>query len=199
MEQSPYQRLELFWQHKGLKNATAFAESVKGLTPAALSAMKHRRSTPGTSVLRAIQLAYPDLNGDYLLWGTGPMLRDGRALSQLPPPVPSRLPDHFEEVERLPGVLAIARFTPEEVASMQAELVATRRELASAQQTIERLWDQNTVLIKKPSASADAADLYADVDALAAQLHQTQQQQHRIAAQAAYGAVRGRWVSLSVA
>ena len=43
MEQSPYQRLELFWQSRRIKNASAFADTVDGLTPSALSAMKARR------------------------------------------------------------------------------------------------------------------------------------------------------------
>lgn len=71
MKNTPYQRLELFWQSLGMKKASAFIDTVPGLTAAALSAMKQRGSRPSAGVMRAIHLVYPDLNTDYILWGTG--------------------------------------------------------------------------------------------------------------------------------
>lgn len=83
MEQTPYQRLEIFWQSKGLKNMSAFAEAIK-LSPGTVSAIKLRGSRPSNVVMLAIQKAFPDLNPEWALWGTGPMLRDGRALTPAP-------------------------------------------------------------------------------------------------------------------
>jgi len=84
METTPYQRLELFWSSKSIKNASAFAESV-GIKPATISAIKQRGSRPSSAVMLAIQQAYPDINPDYVLWGTGSMLRDGRSLAPFVP------------------------------------------------------------------------------------------------------------------
>ena len=83
MEQTPYDRLEAFWQAKGLRNMSAFADAVR-LKPGTLSAIKQRASKPTAAVLEVIQNAFPDLSTEYILWGRGPMLKDGRALAPLP-------------------------------------------------------------------------------------------------------------------
>lgn len=80
METTPYQRLEMLWLSKGLKNMSAFAEAV-GLKPATISAIKQRGSQPSNNVMRAIQQAYPDINPEYILWGTGEMLKDRHLFS----------------------------------------------------------------------------------------------------------------------
>ena len=90
MEQTSYQRLEAFWLAKGLRNMSAFAAAVK-LKPGTLSAIKQRASKPTAAVLETIQHAFPDLSTEFILWGRGPMLKDGRALvpagpSDEPPP-----------------------------------------------------------------------------------------------------------------
>ena len=90
MDQTPYQRLESFWLAKGLRNMSAFAAAVK-LKPGTLSAIKQRASKPTAAVLETIRHAFPDLSTEFILWGRGPMLKDGRALvpagpSDEPPP-----------------------------------------------------------------------------------------------------------------
>ena len=107
MEQTPYERLEAFWQSKGLRNMSAFAEAVR-LKPGTLSAIKQRASRPTAAVLEVIQRVFPDLSTEYILWGRGPMLRDGRALTlaapsdEPPPPRPAA-----------PGAAAAAPFSGE--------------------------------------------------------------------------------------
>jgi hypothetical protein len=86
MDASPYQRLETFWQSKGLKNMSAFAEAIQ-LSPGTISAIKQRGSRPSNVVMRAIQSAFPDVSPEWVLWGTGPMLKDGRSLVPVATPV----------------------------------------------------------------------------------------------------------------
>ena len=84
MELTPYQRLEAFWLAKGLRNMSAFADAVR-LKPGTLSAIKQRASRPTAGVLETIQHVFPDLSTEFILWGRGPMLRDGRALAPVTP------------------------------------------------------------------------------------------------------------------
>ena len=109
MELTPYHRLEAFWLAKGLRNMSAFAAAVK-LKPGTLSAIKQRASKPTAAVLETIAQAFPDLSTEYILWGRGPMLRDGRALTPVtpsdePPPTPaapaSGLPFTGEVLDKL--------------------------------------------------------------------------------------------------
>lgn len=120
MEQTPYDRLELFWTGKGIRNMSAFAELVH-LKPGTLSAIKQRASKPTAAVLETIQRVFPDMSPDYILWGRGPMVRDGRALAPAPRPAP-----------------AAADYGADLVA--QAENVLLREHLAAAtaQQTADR-------------------------------------------------------------
>ncbi len=87
METTPYQRLEQFWQSKGMKNASAFAEAI-GKKPATVSALKVRSSQPSSALMKAITQAFPDLNAEFVLFGRGSMLKGGRSLApaeQYPP------------------------------------------------------------------------------------------------------------------
>lgn len=91
METTPGKRIQIFRESKGYKRASAFAE-VAGLKPATLSSIETDRTAPSFDTLGALMSAFPDLNPDWLLTGTGSMLRDGRSLAPLPkdptPPTP---------------------------------------------------------------------------------------------------------------
>ena len=181
-------------------NAAQFARKI-GSTPQAVSNYMVGRNEPGRKMLALIIEAYPNIDAAWLATGAGEPFPNGRVRAQLPPPVPSEARPLLRPGQRpATTVMAVLPFTSEEVAVMHTELLAARRELATANQTIERLWGQNTELLKKPGASADTADLFDETDAIWAD-HCAEQEakQYRIAAQVAYGAVQGRWVNLSVA
>jgi hypothetical protein len=154
MDLSPYQRLELFWQSKGLKNASAFADTVPGLTAAALSAMKKRGNLPSSPVMRSIQAAYPDINPDYILGDTGDMLKDNRSLTpanQLPPPVPS------EMQPSRPGLPIPGKASPQEADFVGKYIARLEKELAAAYADKEYLQGLVTELLGKSDDSSDAA------------------------------------------
>lgn len=167
-----------------------------GLSHQTISNVLTGKNRPSLDTLEAIAARYPD-TAIWLLTGTGAP-RTGHAPASV---AHGRTHGEARTAVQAPepaAPMAINRLSPEEVAVMQTELVATRRELATANQTIERLWGQNTELLKKPEASADAAtDLRDEADDIMQQHYAEQDaKQYRIAAQANYGAIMGRWVSL---
>jgi len=85
METTPGKRIQLFREYKGYKRAAAFAEA-SGLKAATLSSIETDRTAPSFESISAIIKAFPDLNLDWLLTGTGEMLRGGRTLTPMPHP-----------------------------------------------------------------------------------------------------------------
>ena len=137
MEQTPYERLEIFWLAKGIRNMSAFADAVR-LKPGTLSAIKQRASKPTAAVLETIQQVFPDLSTEYVLWGRGPMLKDGRSLAPLP----------LQQANYTSGV--------DTVNTVVETLL--RERLADKDALIELLRAENLELRGKPSDSSDAAD-----------------------------------------
>ena len=162
-----------------------------GVKPSAIYGLESGANKPSIETVGNLRQSFPDLDTDWLLLGTGPMLRDGRTLtpaSQLPPPVPS---------EARP--LRVNR-DDEDVPYWRGVASERLSRIEKLEQTVQWQQEQLGVLIKKPEASAEAADLRDETDAIWAE-HCAEQEakQYRIAAQVAYGAVQGRWVNLSVA
>lgn len=170
MENTPYQRLELFWKAKGLKNAAAFAESVNGLTAAALSAMKKRGSLPSAPSMRYIQIAYPDISPDYILFEEGGMYKDGHALTAL-----SAVAHKAAESSRASSVATVSNAggtqvvehadTVLKLAETEQKLVEAEKQLsgvtAEKDQLSERLKDAKEEILwlrGKSPASSDAAN-----------------------------------------
>ena len=140
MEQTPYERLEAFWHAKGIRNMSAFADAVR-LKPGTLSAIKQRASKPTAAVLEIIQRVFPDLSTEYILWGRGPMLKDGRALAPLP----------VQQADYTSG--------PATVNTVVETLL--RERLADKDALIELLRAEVSELRGKSPGSSDAAGLHA--------------------------------------
>lgn len=155
MELTPYQRLEMFWQTKGIRTASGFAETVgDGVTAAAISAIKKRGSRPGAAIMRAIQNRFPDLNADWVLWGNGEMLLNGRSLTpanQLPPPVPDQL-----QPSR-PGFPVPGEATPAQADFVGKYITTLEAENARLAGYVEWLQAQLEIALGKPLSSVDAA------------------------------------------
>ncbi|SNR91389.1 helix-turn-helix domain-containing protein [Hymenobacter mucosus] len=124
METTPGKRIQIFREYKGYRKAAPFAEAA-GLKAATLSSIETDRTAPSFDTLAALTTAFPDLNPDWLLTGTGTMLRDGRVLT----PVVSE--------ERSP-----ARKDMAAVAESQ-EVIYLKQQLATERQ--QREWMQSII------------------------------------------------------
>ena len=157
MESTFASRVKQFRQLKSLSQQ-AFAEQCD-LAQGNIAHMESGTEPKQSNVSKLIA-GFPDLNPDWLLNGTGSMLRDGRALAQLPPPVPSKL----EEQPR-PGYFRVT--------ADNEELKQVKDERDNLRVQVNRLLDllANSygvpAAVGKAEASADAAtSIYATVDRL---------------------------------
>lgn len=150
MENSPGQRLRQWRDYKGLKLADVSRDT--GIKTTTLSTTEQPgASNPSYDTISKVLAAYPDLNPDWLLLGTGSMLRDGRALSQLPPAVPSEL-----QPSR-PGLPKPGHATPAEADFVGRLIQRLETELADAKAREEQQGRLIETLLGKSPASAYAA------------------------------------------
>jgi transcriptional regulator with XRE-family HTH domain len=179
MESTFGSRVREYRKFKGLSQ-TAFAEQC-GLEQGNITQME-KGTEPKQSNVAKIIGGFPDLNPDWLLLGTGPMLRDGRILTPAAD-VPSESPriNSDRELVRVmteedirisdpsgpPYRMRRATRTPEEeIEYLRAELLRERQAHERTRERHEADRNQNhereTLLIKrlggKTDASADAAD-----------------------------------------
>lgn len=147
MESTFASRIRQYRQERNLSQQ-ALAE-LCGLTQGNVAHMENG-TEPKQSNVSKLLAGLPDLNPDWLLIGSGPMLRDGRALTPAPPASPLRINTDGES-EGYWKALAQERLG--QLKSMEAQ--------------IDRLWGQNTELLKKPEASAETASLRDTVDEIA--------------------------------
>lgn len=157
-------RIKAFRESRSLTQKDIFQATGGEIKQTSLSAIENNQAKPGFDTLTALLNAYPELSSDWLIRGEGPMYKRGAELtpvSQLPPQVPSEAP-------AAPGTL---RRNREGEGGSYWEAIAQERlaRIQNLEQTVERLWGQNTDLLKKPEASADAADLYKTVDEIASE------------------------------
>lgn len=153
----PGKRIRKWREHLGL-NGKQF-EAATGIPYSTLKTLENNEDPdkkPSFDVVTKILQTYGQLNPDWLLLGNEPMLRDGRTL-----------------------VARVVEETPE--SSGQTGLVASKggrqhdpyvdqllQRITEQAKIIERLWQQNdTLLDRKPEASADAASLFDIVDEIA--------------------------------
>lgn len=120
-------QLRLFRESRNMKQQD-FCEYT-GIKQQTVSGIETGRSEPSTALLQMLFLKFPDLNPDWLLLGTGPMLRDGRALvpaagADTPTPTPD------------PPAPTRARFTS---GSATVEEADTLVELARAEEANKQL------------------------------------------------------------
>lgn len=191
MEATVGGRLRQFREAKGLRqNAFADAADIRQQT---LSTIEAGSSVPSYPILQKLLQAYPDLSSDWLLMGVGEMLKGSRSLTpaaQLPPVVPSR----FEEFEPGRSPMKIVGET-EEVKQLKSE----RDFLREQNKFLLEIVKSNAAALASTGGqltpSADAADLYDEVDAIAAEMQYEQSlTDYRIAAQFRTGHVTSAWV-----
>jgi transcriptional regulator with XRE-family HTH domain len=166
-----------------------------GVKPSAVYGLESGANKPSLETVATLRQSFPGLNTEWLQFGDGEMF--SRTLSQLPPAIPSKL----EELEPRKNHM---------------EIVAESQELKQVKSERDFLREQNSLLLEivrtntfasrtlqeagKDEASAEAATLYDEVDAIAAErLEREHSEYYRVAAQYQEGRVRSQWVSLSVA
>lgn len=106
---------------------------------------KGKVSNPSYDTLTKMLTAFPDLNPDWLLLGTGPMLRDGRELTPKPA-APSTVTDNTEVAGPTSGQETVA----------VAENILLRQHNEHLTKENARLWE----LLGKSPGNSNAADQY---------------------------------------
>lgn len=114
MESSFASRVKLFRAEKQLSQA-AFAERC-GLTQGNITHMEGGKEPLQSNVGKLIA-GFPDLNPDWLLLGTGPMLRDGRTLT--PAPVAEPKPRYTTAADTVEEASALVRLAATEAENNQ--------------------------------------------------------------------------------
>lgn len=85
MESTPGKRMQIWREFKGITStALSQATGINLTTISQAENPKGKVSNPSYDTLTKMLVAYPDLNPDWLLLGTGPMLRGGRSLAPAP-------------------------------------------------------------------------------------------------------------------
>ena len=132
--------------------------SLCGIKRGTVGTIVNGKTTPDANALAELLRRRPDLSPDWLLTGTGPMLRDGRALSPAPaaaPAAPLRISQRPALSDEQASDLLI------ENARLQAELQAAHGIIGLKDSIIEDLKSDKSYyqdeLRKKPEAPADAA------------------------------------------
>ncbi len=82
METTPGKRVQMVREAKGYKSITAFAEFTS-LKVGTLSALEADKSAPSLETLARLNAAFPDVSMEWLISGTGTMLRNGQALASV--------------------------------------------------------------------------------------------------------------------
>lgn len=143
-----------------------------GTSQQAISNYTSGRNKPGREMLAAISKQYPAIDALWLITGEGDPFPNGRynekRTAQLPPPVPSKLeptqPGGGENPQPYMAINAEGEIYWRSVASERL------KQIESLEKTVERLWEQNDTLLKKPAASSEAADLRDTVDEITTEL-----------------------------
>ncbi len=166
MESTPGSRLRHLRELLGFEGKQQeFADRI-GLTQQSVSNMERDKTEPAAKSLNKIYAAFAQVNISWLVTGAGDPLdtmRDGRTLSQLPPPIPSK----HEAAEPAQPYWRVTADS-EELKQVKDERDNLRRQV----DRLLGLLEANTYALPvaavggKAEASADAATLYAVVDRL---------------------------------
>ena len=81
-------RIRAFRESRNLTQKDIFQATRGEIKQTTLSAIENGQAKPGFDTLAALLDTYPELSSDWLLRGTGPMLRDGRTLAPVAAPLP---------------------------------------------------------------------------------------------------------------
>ena len=137
MEATPGTRLHQWREFKGLSMTEMFR--LTGIKVSTLStAEQPGSSNPSYDTITKALQAFPDLSPDWLLLGTGPMLRDGRALTQAPRPEPA--PDYTSAAGTIDATVNIL----------------LKEQIADLRKQNQQLLD----MLGKSPGSSDAADSF---------------------------------------
>ena len=160
------ERLAMLPDLLGYDSPAALAKAM-GLDPNTMRKAMQGPSKPSFDTIEAITKKHPKLNPDWLLLGTGSMLRDGRTLTPAPVPSEARAAGVVVEEPRLtyataPVEPALAVRLMEELADCQKQ---NRLDLARAQKDFRedlnasgRTW-QYTVDRMKETSDGQAAEI----------------------------------------
>jgi transcriptional regulator with XRE-family HTH domain len=164
------------------KKQLSVAEFAKaaGVKASAIYGLESDANKPSIETVGALRIAFPDLNTEWLQFGVGSMFKEDTELtpvSQLPPPVPSKM-------EPLQAPVGPGTMTPEELRE-QMRIVAESSELREVKSERDHLRTMNESLLAiirnfsggatdapatagggKAEASSYAADLRETVDEL---------------------------------
>lgn len=141
-----------------------------GTSQQAISNYTSGRNKPGREILATIAKKYPAISLSWLLTGEGEPFPNGR-YNEKPAPTSTKEETTQEEtaaeaeVDSQPPTNKL-RINKDGQNETYWQGVAGERlkRIEQLELTNERLWGQNTELLKKPDASLDAADAYAAAD-----------------------------------
>jgi transcriptional regulator with XRE-family HTH domain len=129
MESTPGKRMQIWREFKGITStALSQATGINLTTISQAENPKGKVSNPSYDTLTKMLVAYPDLNPDWLLLGTGPMLRDGRSLA---PAIPTET--QKPEAQQVPadyGTTVELAITRARVADRDETILEQAREIA---------------------------------------------------------------------
>ncbi len=167
MDSTPNTRLREWREFKGISITEMFRRT--GVKVSTLSqADAAGASSPSYDTLTKVLLGFPDLSPEWLMLGTGPMLRDGRALTPATnaAAAPTETTDTGEGPEPGPagGVMTASRTDlpePGNATPAQADFVGRlidrlEQEL-EASKGREVYWQERAERLEKPSPAPDAA------------------------------------------
>lgn len=132
METTPGKRVQLLREAKGFKSLTSFAEHTS-IKIGTLSALEGDKSAPSMDTLAKLLTAFPDVSMDWLINGTGEMLKGSRILTPVSALTPAIAPV-AEEPATAYGCLSpdLVNALRLETVELRAENKALRDELRQA-------------------------------------------------------------------
>ncbi len=135
MESSPGQRLQEWREYKGL--TLSQASRATGIKVTTLStAEQPGASNPSFDTLSKMLAAFPDLNPDWLLTGSGPLLRDGRALAPVAAAAAKEATTRPAPLDTVPGQID---FVHKYITRLENDLTAAATREAAQQAHIDEL------------------------------------------------------------
>jgi len=152
-------RLAQARQALGFDKKADFAERV-GIERSTYDKMEKGPHKPSADNLEKIIAKFPDLNLNWLLLGTGPMLRDGRALTPASEPDPPRLTSTAATVGHATELLLREQLL-DRIKGLQADKAYYREMVDYYVEFVKKLQAENNALLGKSSDSSDAADALA--------------------------------------
>ena len=134
---------------------TVFAQFI-GMSPASLSSIFNERTKPSINIVEAIRKKIPDINLEWLMFGTGPMYTDSNKAAASPTePLPGVQDSLFDFSDSTPSVTEASSLLPEN----RAPAVATSNSVKSTHLNSPRVEVKN---IDKPQRRVTEIRVFYD-------------------------------------